>query len=96
MDIKIDVKPEDIEKAVVDAVVQSSIGEKIKSHVNTALSNYTLQDAIKTEVNMCVRDMIREYLLKDETVRERILEEIKRKLTDDVVSRIVARTLEDR
>lgn len=72
MDIKLDIKPEDIEKYVGEAVINSSLGESVKNIIEEQLNGWDFKRAIEEEVRKCVLGMVREAL-NDEAMKPKLI-----------------------
>lgn len=90
MDIKVNIDPEQVNKAVADAIIKSAIGDKIRDGVQRATAELTctwqnpIDEAIKAQVNMIVRDVISapEFI-------EKIKAHIHEKLTEQMVTELL-------
>ena len=91
MDVKVDVDPKKVEEAIVNAVVQSSLGDKIRKVVEEELqkmgnswdSNDPLSRAIRGELNSIAIEILRkEY-------KDKLTEAIKQKMSEDFVNKMV-------
>jgi len=91
--MNIDLNTEEIQKAIVDAVVNSTMGETIKEELNKVLTEkigtypqHTIFEiAIKQEVNKILNNAIREELEKR---REYIKELLTEKMSDETLKTI--------
>lgn len=83
MEIKID--PKDVEKAVADAILKSSLGGHIQKALESALGtswNSPVEQAVKQEVYRIVANIVSaEY-------EPKIREAVKVQLTDELVQRV--------
>lgn len=82
MDIKIDITPEAIGRQIVDAIVKAGIGKRIETAVLASLSNYSFQRTVEEAATEAIRDMVRDQVLKDDGLREKVREAMVTKLTD--------------
>lgn len=86
MDIKVDIKPEDVNKAVADAILKSAIGKQLEECINKSLTdmssswNNPLKPIIEREICALMRDVIREKYA------DRIKKLVEEKLTDKLLS----------
>jgi hypothetical protein len=90
VDIKIDISPEAIERQIVDAVVKSGIGKRIETAVLSALNGYQFQRTVEEAASDAIRDMVREQVLKDDGLREKVREAMVAKLTDKHLEKLLA------
>lgn len=97
MDIKIDVKPEDIETAVKDAIIKSSIGRMIEEKVRDATQDYALNRAVDDTLRWHVGNFARDLLLENketaEKIKAKLIERLDDKFIDSVATKI-ARAVE--
>lgn len=82
MDIKIDITPEAIERQIVDAIVKAGIGKRIETAVLASLNNYSFQRTVEEAATDAIRNMVREQVLKDDGLREKVRDAMVAKLTD--------------
>jgi len=80
MEIEVNVNPKDIEKAVTEAIVASSLGGKIKAAVQSVFQNsgYGWSDPIKREVDAVVEQEIRRLIRNEyeEQIRAKVRERL--------------------
>ncbi len=90
MDFKVDINPEDINKAIIAAVTNSLIGEQIKKVVTARVEEFgkSYNNPLEPIVNQLIAGMVREVLTNEfkepleKMVRERLTPEIQTMLTD--------------
>lgn len=97
MDIKIDVKPEDIEASIKDAIIKSAIGKKIEEKLALVLSDYNLGKTIEDVLKHAIADQARQLIYKDEevilTIKQKIVEKLNTEFIDGIANKI-ARAIE--
>ena len=91
MEIKID--KETLESAVTQAIVESSIGDMIKTAIRERLSDYKLKDAIGKVIDTQIALIVRDLLWQDEN-RETVKQAVQAQITDDVLREVVGKALE--
>ncbi len=100
-EIKVDVSisPEDIQRQVVDAILHSSIGERIHERV-TALEKewktkdyfgYAIQSAIEAEVKTTIADLVHTKLRPD--IERAVMAKVTPKVIDDAVTQVWKRVV---
>lgn len=97
MDIKVDVKPEDVEKAVKDAIIASSIGQMIERKVKEATQDYKLNEAVDYVLRGLVAQHARDLVAKDPDLTEKIKNKLAERLNDtfiEAISAKIARAIE--
>jgi hypothetical protein len=97
MDIKIDVKPEDIEQAVKDAIINSSIGKMIEQKVRDATSDYNLNRAVEEALKHAVLGHARDLIYQDQEFAAKIKAKLVEKLDDAFITSVankIARAVE--
>ena len=100
MPINIDIKSEDIEQAVVQAITDSSIGETIKTTIhkmlternwNAGKNESVLEIAIRNEVEKIIGTVIKDEIQKR---KEDIVRVVGPLVTDDVINEMTSATWE--
>jgi hypothetical protein len=93
MDLNINIDADAVNKAVVDAIVKSAIGEQVAASVKRVMEglrssyNNPIDTVISSHVSAIVRDVLeKEY---GATIREKIAEALKSKLSDEFIQRVV-------
>jgi len=90
MDIKLDINPAEIQEAVSKAIIDSSIGDSIKKAIESLIKNeYKFNRVIEGQVESHFSAIIRDWLMKDETIRDKVKALISDKLTDEAMSILV-------
>ncbi len=85
MDIKVDISPEAINKAVADAIINSAIGEEldrvIKDQVSKLGRSYDnpIEAVVKNEIGDCIREVVRTQFI--EQIRAMVAEKVTEKFT---------------
>lgn len=94
MDIKLDIDPEDINKHVVQAIVDSSIGVQIKRVIEDKIKELdsSWNNPIKLVVEQQIREIAYDVLIKD--YREVMEDMIRKQITDEVVSNLMTKAWE--
>lgn len=93
MDLKIDINPEQINKLVAEAVLNSAIGEQVKTQVQKNVDelgksyNNPIGGVIKKHIN----DLILQCLMKEhsELLRAKVHEALSGKITDEFVDKVM-------
>ena len=91
MDINIEVKPEQIEKAITEAVVKSALGEKINESVRKALGDYELGRSIDGVIRDVINAQVRGAILSTETLKDAVTKQVQEKMTDAFVEAAVSK-----
>lgn len=90
MELKIN--PEDVNKLVADAVLNSAIGEAIKKSIVKEMGNLnrTFDNPIDTVIRNHVSEITRNILIAEygETIREKMKVILSEKLSDEFISRV--------
>lgn len=90
--------PESVQKAVIDAIINSSLGASITKSVQdfkTKLNaDYQFRNAIDTAIQDVINQQIREELTKPENI-ERVRQAVQAKLTDEVLEVVVNKTYDN-
>ncbi len=90
MDIKVDIDAAAVERQVVEAVLQSSIGTALTEQVKEYGANaYKLNDAIRRVVDEKVKQTI-SVMLGQEPYVSMIRDKVREHLTEEIVSKAVA------
>ena len=93
MELNVNIDPEQINKMVADAILQSAIGTQVKKIVDEHVAklsngyNNPIEGVVRDEINRIVRNV----LLTDhnDTLRLKVAEAVTAKMTDEFVSKIV-------
>jgi len=103
MDVKVDISPEKVEQAVINAIVESSIGKQLSEAVTKALSPeaHTRKENGKWHVGNAVQAAVTDVVMvevrklatqmvhdRKEEIREKILEHLTGEALGNVVSSI--------
>ena len=88
MDIKLDIKPEQIEKAVTEAIIKSSIGSQITAAIQKTLNDWKFSSAIEAAVKDHIFSIVREMLYKDEELAAKIKKAFTDKLDDTFINSV--------
>lgn len=91
MDIKVDVKAEDVEKAVKDAIIDSAIGRMIQEKVRQATSDYAIGNAVETVIRHAIAEHCRTMIREDEALAAKLKAAIVEKLDTDFIDRMAAK-----
>lgn len=97
MDIKVDVKAEDVEQAVKDAIIKSSIGQMIERKVKDATADYNLNRAVDDTLKYIVAEHVRMLVSSDKELAAKIKTKIVERLNDEFIDAIankIARAIE--
>jgi phage-related tail protein len=93
MEFNLDIKPEQINKMVSEAVLNSAIGTAIKESIKreTSKLSSTYNNPIDDVINREIKSMARDFLLKDldAEIRIKVNEAIKTRLTDDFITKLM-------
>lgn len=89
MDIKIDISPEAIERQIVDAVVKSGIGKRIETAVLASLTGYSFQRVVEESTQEAIRGMVRDEVLNNQGMREKVRAAMVEKLTDEHLQKLI-------
>jgi len=93
MDLNINIDPEQINKMVAEAVLNSAIGEQVKTQVQKNVDelgksyNNPIDGVIKKHVN----DLILQCLMKEhsELLKTKVHEAVSGKITDEFISKVM-------
>ncbi|GAF70777.1 unnamed protein product [marine sediment metagenome] len=89
MDIKVDIKPEQINQAVSEAIINSVIGERLKEAIESELKR--MSDRYDSPIRDVVRNMIlgtlRDIISRD--YKALIEAKVKESITDEMMSTII-------
>jgi hypothetical protein len=90
-EFKVDLKPEDVNKAIVDAVLKSTLGKTVTDAIEAnvkKLVGSTYNNPIDQEINRVIVEVVRvQVLLKQEQIRNIIAERITDKMINDAVEK---------
>lgn len=93
MDLNINIDADAINKAVVDAIVKSAIGEQVVASVKRVMDGMrtSYNNPIDAVINQHVAAIVRDVLEKEygPVMREKIAEALKTKLSDEFIQRVV-------
>lgn len=95
--MEIDVKPEDINRIVADAVAKSAIGQHVRSAVEKALNDLAksyqnpYDEAIKSIVTAEVRRVVEQEF--GTAIREKAAQRVRDSLTDTVLAGIAEKAV---
>lgn len=94
MDIKIDINPEQINQAVVDAIIGSSIGVQIKDIVEKKVQELgnNFNNPIQKVVDQEIRNII--YKLLQSEYQEKMKDMVRQKMTDDTLNSVISKAFE--
>lgn len=88
--IQIDVKPEDIESAVKDAIINSSLGKFLEKAVREALNSYNFSRAVEEAIQRSLIEQAREIIKTDVEFQAKIRAVIDRKFTQENLIEAIA------
>ena len=93
-EIKIGITPEDIERQLVDAIVKSSIGARIKTVLDSEVLNLSKgwHNTFDRAIDQVILDAVRDTLLKCHM--EQIKAIVAKQLTDERIEKITIDLLE--
>lgn len=91
MDIKVDVKPEDIEQAVKTAIINSSIGKMIEKKVLEATADYNLNKAVEETLKYAITNHARNLIHEDKEFAAKVKAKIVEKLDDAFIEAIASK-----
>lgn len=98
MSLSIDINPEDVNKMVSEAILNSAIGENVKKQIDTYIKelNYSHSSPIKDVIQGTVSCMIRETIESEykEQLREILKQALDERITIDLMSGIVDSAME--
>lgn len=92
--IEVNIDPKLIEEQIVKAVIEGSLGQRIKKVVDEkvkSLGSGWGEDALTRAINSVVDSIVVETVGKE--YREKIAEAVRTKFNDEIVSKIVAKAL---
>lgn len=96
MDFKIDVKPEDIEAAVKDAIINSALGKYMKDAVHKALNDYRFTNAIEEVIRNIMVQEARKMIETDPEFQEKLLKVVRDKFAqENLISYIANKAFRD-
>ena len=99
MNIELNIKPEDINQMVVNAIVNSALGEKLKESIDESIRNilttsYYEKGVVYQVCEQEIRNIIR-GILRTEPVQQQVKGIVERhfaeKLTDELLGRAINR-----
>lgn len=93
-DIKVEMNPDDVNRAVADAIVKSVLGEQIVKSVQRhldELAHSSWNNPIDQVVNQVIRDRI-VVLIGEQS--ERVAEAVRKKLSEGIVEKLVETAME--
>lgn len=91
--IQIQIKPEDVEAAIVQAVVASSLGKSITDEVNKTTADWKVKEIVSEAIKMRIRQEI--HALMDSPENKAKIQAIAAgMLTEEVISDIATKGLE--
>lgn len=97
MELNVAIDPEQINKLVAEAVLQSAIGVQVeklvKAHVDKLSQSY--DNPLDSVIRGHISDLVREVLHKEhgDTLRAKVVEAVSAKITDDFVGKIISNGL---
>jgi hypothetical protein len=97
VDIKLDIKPEDVEAAVKEAIIKSSIGQMIERKVREATQDYKLDQAVDGVLRGLTAEHARRLFIGDEALAARIKQKLAERLDDKFLQAVadkLARAIE--
>jgi len=95
MEIHLDIKPEDINREVTQAIVNSAFGSTLKDSINETIkrfsgTNYwssTMETHVTNELHKIVSNMVRDQY------SDKIREQVAKHLTPDFINEIVSKSV---
>lgn len=87
--ISVNLKPEDVNAYITQAIVGSAIGEVMSERIRAALQDYKVKDAIDKVILQTISKIVGDKIEADQEFRARLEQHVKSKLTDDVVGSAV-------
>ena len=91
--IQIQIKPEDVEAAIVQAVVASSLGKSITDEVNKTTADWKVKEIVSEAIKMRIRQEIHNLMDAPE-IKAKIQAIAAGMLTEEVISDIATKGLE--
>ena len=94
MGLEINIKPEDVEIYVKEALIKSGIGKSISEGVSASLRGYDspVEKAIKKYVGEIAESLIRDKY--SEQIKQLVQEKIATMVTDDLLKTIADKTID--
>jgi hypothetical protein len=93
MDLNINIDPEQINKMVAEAVLNSAIGEQVKAQVQKNVDELgkSYQNPIDAVIKKHVNNLILECLMSEhaDLLKSKVHEAISGKITDEFVNRVM-------
>jgi len=94
MDIKVDINAEDVNKAVITAIINSSFGSNLKDSIDTVIKKFGSSSywdsALTKTIENNIYDIIRKNIV--DNYSDKIKEQIAKHLTPDFISEIVRKS----
>lgn len=93
MDLKIDINPEQINKLVAEAVLNSAIGEQVKTQVQKNVDELgrSYSNPIDGVIKRHINDLILQCLMNEhsELLKAKVHEALSGKITDEFVNKVM-------
>ena len=93
MELNVDIDPEQINKMVADAVLESALGEAVKKtiaeQVKSISSSYN--NPLESVIRKYMQDMVEQVLIKDygKELKAKVNTAVASKITDDFIGKII-------
>jgi citrate lyase gamma subunit len=91
MDIKVDIKPEDVNKAVAEAILNSSIGEQLRKAINEEVAKIgrSYENPFAPIIRQLIAAEVRNLI--DTQYREQIRAVVTEKVTEEFTNELLGR-----
>lgn len=91
--IELNIKPEDIENAVKQAIIESSLGEMIKQTLKDKFQDWNIKKSVNELVDKELNKVI-VRLLQEEANTNIMKYEIRKQLSEDIIRGIIGKAIE--
>ena len=93
MELNVNIDPEQINKMVADAVLQSAIGDAVKKVVNEQVNKLSANynNPLDLVLQRHISDIVREVLISEygDTLKEKVHTAVAEKISDDFVGKVI-------
>lgn len=93
MDLNINIDPEQINKMVAEAVLDSAIGEQVRAQVKKSVAGLGAgyNNPIEGVINQHIRSLINQVLVDDyaDDLKTKVHEAVSGKITDEFISEVI-------
>lgn len=89
-DLPITADPEQINKWIANAILESELGKTIKAHATASLQNYDFKRSVQDTIRSMVMNSARNLIENDKEIQSAIVAELSKIVTNDLIATVAS------